>query len=369
MRRAVFATVLVLVSAISASFTVLLSVKYFPVLGPTIGVQPSVFAPTNTGELPTLAPVVKKVIPAVVGIKTTTRVEEGDGEIREVFGAGSGFIIDSHGFVVTAQHVIAKTQLIEIIFNDEELAPAKVVGSDDTFDIALLKIVSDKTDFPAVPFGDSDEVEIGNFVFAIGNPFGDFLNSVTAGIISAKRWAITVPTLEGEQARVQISYFQTDASINPGNSGGPLFNFRGEVVGLNTVIFSMSRGSVGIGFAIPSNLVKFAASEFRDHRCFRRGWTGARGPVITSRNVSSLRAPIDHGLFINNVFPNSTAEKSGLRVGDVILSWNGKEIRTTADAEMALLLSPVGSIVKMKVFRDGRIMEFSVEIKQAGRCN
>ena len=365
MRRAMLAVLFFLFSTGS----VLLSVKYIPFFAPTVSEQSSALKPIDREQLPTLAPIIKKVLPAVVGIKTT-KFEENvlHGGIEEKPGAGSGFIIDPRGLVVTAHHVIADVQLIEVIFNDEKRALAEIVGSDDTLDVALLKIVSDRKDFSVVSFGDSDIVEVGDFVFAIGNQFGTFSNSVNAGIISAKRWGLEMPMSDRRFMEVQMPYLQTDAPINSGNSGGPLFNLHGQVIGLNIAIFSFSRGNAGLGFATSSNLVKHVARELETYHRFRRAWPGFAGTtVITEENAVSLGVHVTYGLLVKGLFPGGPAEKSGFKPDDIILSWNGKEIRTREDIEMAIFLSPVGETAAIKVLRNGKTIELPLLIKEAGK--
>ena len=228
---------------------------------------------------------------------------------------GSGFVIDPTGYIVTNNHVIEQANQIKVKFQDETELEAKLVGTDKLTDIALLK-VEPKGSLPYLKFANSDKARVGHSVFAIGNPFG-LGGTVTSGIISAFNRDINAGPYD--------SFIQTDASINRGNSGGPLFNLDGEVLGINTAIFSPTGGSVGIGFSIPANLAKPIIEQLRKFGKTQRGWLGVRIQELTPEIAKSLGLKNEEGVLISMVNPGEPAEKGGLKSGDVILEFNGKK--------------------------------------------
>ena len=229
---------------------------------------------------------------------------------------GSGFIIDDNGLIVTNNHVIAGASSITVVLHDGKTLQAKLVGSDAKTDLALLKVKTD-IKLEAVSWGESDEVKVGNWAMAIGNPFG-LVNTVTVGIVSARARDINAGPFD--------DFIQTDASINRGNSGGPLFNLKGQVIGVNTAIYSPSGGSVGIGFAIPSALAENIVEQLEEYGRTIRGWLGVRIQTVTEDLASSLGLDRPYGALVASVIPNSPAEKAGIKPGDVILEFNDSEV-------------------------------------------
>lgn len=225
---------------------------------------------------------------------------------------GSGFIIDAeNGYLVTNNHVIRDADEVRVTLYNDETIDAEIIGVDEKTDIAVLKVDPKAADLKTVSFGRSDVLRVGDWVLAIGNPFG-LGGTVTAGIISARQRDI--------QSGPYDDYLQTDASINRGNSGGPMFNLKGEVIGINTAIFSPTGGSVGIGFAIPSDLAKPVIDQIIKYGRTRRGWLGVRIQTVTEEIADSLDLPNDHGALVASITPGGPAEEAGLQHGDVI--WN-----------------------------------------------
>ena len=265
---------------------------------------------------------------------------------------GSGFIVDPDGYVVTNSHVIEQADAIIVLLDNGRELEATVVGIDPKTDIALLKVEADEP-LPYVNFGDSSVVRVGDWVLAIGNPFG-FGNSVTAGIISARQRDI--------QSGPYDDYLQTDAPINRGNSGGPLFNMDGEVVGVNTAIYSPSGGSVGIGFAVPSTLVTRVIGQLRDFGRTKRGWLGVRIQSLTPEIAEGLGLPDSQGALVASVTPDGPAEKAGLESGDVITTFNGNPIDEMRELPRVVADTDVGQTVEVVILRNGQEMTFDVEL-------
>jgi len=275
-----------------------------------------------------------------------------DNQTRPVHALGSGFIIDSAGFIVTNNHVVDGADSVRVRLDDNHEYDATVVGTDPLTDLALLKIDAGRT-LPAVSFGDSDKAEVGNWVMAVGNPFG-LGGTVTAGIISARGRNI--------QAGPYDDFLQVDASINKGNSGGPLFNMDGQVIGVNTAIYSPNGGSVGIGFAIPSNLVEPVVAQIRDSGRVARGWLGVQIQKVTEDIADAMGLDKGTGALVNAVIPDSPAAKSGLKQGDVIRSVNGKAVDGPRDLARMIAQEPAGSDVELQLWRDGGSREVKVGI-------
>jgi serine protease Do len=274
------------------------------------------------------------------------------GQGFEVKGAGSGFIISEDGYIVTNHHVIDDADKIEVVMNDGNRYDARVRGIDSKTDIALLKIESDEP-LPYVSFGDSDGADVGDWVVAVGNQFG-LGGSATAGIISARGRDI--------QAGPFDDFLQIDAPINRGNSGGPLFDTTGNVIGINTAIFSPSGGNVGIGFAIPSNMAKGIVAELKNNGTVARGWLGVEIQPVTEEIAASLGLEEAQGALVANVVKDSPASRSGFRVGDVILNMDGEPIDEFKDLPRLVASTSAGSKAKFKVFRDGREQQLKVVI-------
>jgi serine protease Do len=268
---------------------------------------------------------------------------------------GSGFIIDADkGYVITNNHVVDDADEVRVTLHDDTTLPATVVGRDEKVDIAVLQIKPEKNmKLSAVKFGDSGKSRIGDWVLAIGNPFG-LGGTVTAGIVSAESRDI--------QAGPYDDFIQTDASINRGNPGGPMFNVAGEVIGINTAIFSPTGGSVGIGFAVPSNLAKPVIDQIIKFGHTRRGWIGVRIQAVTPDIAESLTLPASKGALIASVTATGPAQKAGLQPGDVILNFDGKEINAMRSLPLAVAESEIGKNVKIGYWREGKKAETSVVI-------
>jgi serine protease Do len=266
---------------------------------------------------------------------------------------GSGFIIDPSGLIVTNNHVIANAEQIMVTLSDDTTLQAQVVGRDAVTDLALLKIDA-KTPLPAANWGDSSKARVGDWVLAIGNPFG-LGGSVTAGIISA--------TARDIHSGPYDDYLQTDASINRGNSGGPMFNLAGEVIGINTAIYSPSGGSIGIGFAIPAALAQGIIEQLKATGKVERGWIGARIQPVTDEIAESVGLDKGRGAMIAAIDPGSPAAQAKLQPGDVILSYDGKPIDRSRQLPRLVADTPPDKIVKLTIWRDGK--ESEVELKAA----
>ncbi len=258
--------------------------------------------------------------------------------------AGSGFVIDSSGLVVTNNHVIGDANEITVIFNSGLRLKAEVVGKDAKVDLAVLRVKHDKP-LPAVKFGDSDKMRIGDPVMAIGNPFG-LGGSVSSGIVSARNRDI--------QQGPYDTYLQTDAAINKGNSGGPLFNMAGEVIGINTAILSPTGGSVGIGFAVPSSLATSIVDQLKEFGETRRGWLGVRIQSVDDATAEALGLGTARGALVAGVDEKGPGKPAGLDVGDVITKFDGKEVKDSRDLPRIVAATPVGKDVPVTIMRKGK---------------
>jgi serine protease Do len=329
----------------------------------SISVSFQVFAKNAPASFADLA---EKLMPSVVNISTTTTVvtntnpfpgfqfppgspfedmfkEFGTPEKRKSYALGSGFIIKEKGIVVTNNHVIQDAEDILVRVDGDKEYKAKVIGSDPLSDIAVLQIVSEEKFIP-VKFGDSAKARIGDWVIAIGNPFG-LGGTVTAGIISARNRSIGLSRYE--------DYIQTDASINSGNSGGPLFDMNGDVIGINTAILGKG-GSIGIGFSIPSNSAKKIVDQLIEFGETKRGWLGVRIQVVTQEiaDVEKLGEP--RGALVASVAENSPSAKGGIKAGDIILEFNESKIKEMKELPKIVAQTEVGSTVNVKVWRNKR---------------
>jgi serine protease Do len=309
------------------------------------------------------ADLVEDLLPAVVNIQTQQTIEGGQAEQFEEFfkefferrgqggeppptprrgsSLGSGFIIDPTGYIVTNHHVIADADEVEVVLSDGTSLDATIVGSDKDTDLALLKVEADKP-LPSTTWGDSDATRIGDWVVAIGNPFG-LGGTVTAGIVSARSRDINAGRYD--------NFIQTDAAINKGNSGGPMFNLDGQVIGVNTAIFSPSGGSVGIGFATPSSMAKNIIAQLRENGEVRRGWLGVRIQNVTDELAEGLRLDKPRGALVAAVTEGGPAQEAGIEQGDVILEFDGREVPEMRRLPAMVAETAVGSTVDVTVWR------------------
>ncbi|WP_235499548.1 Do family serine endopeptidase [Frateuria sp. Soil773] len=329
-------------------------------LPPAVGAQP----------LPSLAPMLEKVTPAVVNISTKTRVRVrdpyfDDPMFRQFFGLpgtprerveqslGSGVIVDAaKGYVLTNNHVVGGADDISVTLQDGRTLKGKLIGTDPDTDVAVVQIPA--TGLKALPLADSSTLRVGDFVVAVGDPFG-LGQTVTSGIVSA----LGRSGLGGSGYQ---NFIQTDASINPGNSGGALVNLRGELVGINTMIFSPSGGNVGIGFAIPTRITSEVMQQLIAHGKVRRGSLGVQAQDITPRIARILGVKADSGVVVTQVATGSAAEAAGLQPGDVIGAIDGKRLRSADDLRNAEGLLPLGSTLKLDVLRDGKTRSVSATL-------
>jgi serine protease Do len=323
--------------------------------------------------LPDFAALAKRVSPSVVNV-STTQVRKaaqdlpfGDndemGRLFERFfgaprgperrrGQGSGFIIGTDGTILTNFHVVDGAQKIVVTLDDGKNYDAKVLGADQKTDIAVIKITAGRR-LPAVGFGDSDALQVGEWVMAIGNPFG-LDHTVTSGIVSAKGRQIGAGPYE--------NFIQTDASINPGNSGGPLINLRGEVVGINTAIFSQSGGNIGIGFAIPANSVKELLPQLRDKGKVVRGYLGTKVQKLTPEIAESLGMKQTRGALVAEVLKGGPAELAGVKAGDVIIELDRKEVKDSSDLPAQVARVAPGTRLELKVWRNGKEVALPITV-------
>jgi serine protease Do len=276
----------------------------------------------------------------------------GGGHKHKATALGSGFVIDPSGYIVTNNHVIEGADEITVILQDDTNLTATVVGRDKKTDLALLK-VNNKKPLPAVMWGDSDKARVGDWIIAIGDPYG-LGGTVTAGILSARARDINSGPYD--------EYLQTDAPINRGNSGGPMFNMDGEVIGINTAIFSPSGGSIGIGFAIPASLAKNVIDQLREHGHIRRGWLGVRIQAVTQDIADSLGLDKPRGALVSSTTPGGPAANADLQPGDVILTFDGKEVPEMRRLPLMVAETEVDKTVDVTVFRKGQKVDLKVKV-------
>lgn len=312
--------------------------------------------------------IVRAVSPAVVNISTTKVIRRdaipfSDDPFFDLFkgfrdfglpkkwkeqSLGSGVIVSSDGYIITNNHVVEQSEDIRVILYDKRSFKGKIVGSDPKTDIAVVKISADK--LPVVPLGDSDRLQVGEFVLAIGNPFG-LSHTVTMGIISAVgRANVGIADYE--------DFIQTDAAINPGNSGGPLVNIKGELIGINTAIFSRSGGYQGIGFAVPSNMARSVMDQIMKQGKIVRGWLGVTIQDMTPELSQKFGLKNSKGALVSDVTKGSPAEKAGIMRGDIILEFNGKSIESVGSLRNIVAQSRIDSQVAIKILRNGK--EFKI---------
>ena len=353
-----------LIKKLSCAFVIKTFVIFF-----AVNVSHAKSAPDSFADL------AEKLSPSVVNISTTTVIEDKSrqmpsfppgspfedffkqfdnpgGKKRKAQSLGSGFIVDKTGYIITNNHVIDNAEKIMVILYDDTSFEAKVVGKDPKTDVALLKIDPKKIKLKAVKFGNSNDLRVGDWVMAIGNPFG-FGGTVTAGIVSARG-----RNLSGSYD----DYIQTDASINRGNSGGPLFDMKGNVVGINTAIFSQSGGSVGIGFAVSSNLAKQVTDQLKQYGRTKRGWLGVLIQEISQEIADSLGMKSARGALVSSATEGGPAEKAGVKTGDVILKFNNIEIGSMKELPKVVAGTPVGKSVPLVILRNGKEIVLNVTL-------
>ncbi|HHL9185805.1 TPA: serine endoprotease DegQ [Klebsiella pneumoniae] len=325
------------------------------------------------GALPSLAPMLEKVLPAVVSVQvegTASPTLNMPEELKKYFGdnapqeqaqpfegLGSGVIIDAaKGYVLTNNHVINQAQKISVQLNDGREFDAKLVGSDEQSDIALLQLI--KPDhLTQIAIADSDKLRVGDFAVAVGNPFG-LGQTATSGIISALgRSGLNLEGLE--------NFIQTDASINRGNSGGALLNLNGELIGINTAILAPGGGSIGIGFAIPSNMAKTLADQLIQFGEIKRGLLGIKGMEMSADIAKAMNLNVQRGTFVSEVLPNSGSAKAGIKSGDVIVSLNGKPLNSFAELRSRIATTEPGTKVKLGLLRDGKPVDVEVTLDKS----
>ncbi len=335
-------------------------------------------ATAKVSGLPSFANLAQALTPSVVNVSTTRIIRpklppghpyggQGFGPFWRFFGQpqqqgpqkvqslGSGYVIDTQGHIVTNNHVVAHADKIFVTFvGDDHQYQAKIVGTDKLTDIAVIKVEHPPKDLKPVSFGDSSKMRVGDWVVAIGNPFG--LNStVTAGIISAKGRHLGSSSYE--------DFLQTDASINPGNSGGPLVDLEGQVIGMNSAIYSRSGGNIGIGFAIPSNIIQKIVPQLEQHGKVTRGWLGVYIQKVTHDMAGALGLKAPEGALIAQVVDGGPASKAGIKSGDVILAWNGEAVKASDDLPFLVARTAPGTKAKVTLLRDGKKKTLTVKVE------
>ena len=332
-----------------------------PATPPAI-VMPRAMAPSSFADL------AERVSPAVVRIAVTGTTDvqsDADGknlppfmrrfaepQHRAMRGEGSGFIVDPSGIIVTNNHVVGSAQTVTVTLTDGREMPARVLGKDARTDLAVIKIDADGP-LPTVAFSDDSSARVGDWVMAMGNPFG-LGGSVTAGIISARGRQIGAGPYD--------DFIQTDAPINPGNSGGPLFDLHGQVVGVNTAIYSPTGGSIGIGFAIPSSIAAHVVSQLREHGAVERGFLGVTLQTLSPAMAQALGRPDRKGALVAAVEPNSPAQQAGLREGDLLLSFGGAPMENAAAVARAAADTKPGESSTVELWRDGNARTVNLQV-------
>ncbi|KMV70317.1 serine endoprotease [bacteria symbiont BFo2 of Frankliniella occidentalis] len=354
----------------------------------------------DSQQMPSLAPMLQKIMPSVVSISvegSTTVKNQANQQFQQFFGdmtpfcqqgspfmnsplcqtpnqgqgqggqqekfraLGSGVVINAEkGYVVTNNHVVDNASKITVQLSDGRRFEAKVIGKDPRSDIALIQL-KDATNLTAIKMADSDNLQVGDYTVAIGNPYG-LGETVTSGIVSALgRSGLNVDNYE--------NFIQTDAAINRGNSGGALVNLNGELIGINTAILAPDGGNIGIGFAIPSNMVKNLTAQMIEYGQVKRGELGIMGTELNSELAKAIHVNAQRGAFISQVLPNSSAEKAGMKPGDVIVSMNGKPLNSFAALRAEVGSLPVGTKLALGVIRDGKPVNVTLELQQSRQDN
>ena len=304
-------------------------------------------------QFPSFADLTEKLTPGVVNISGFSNAQsEDDAAPSEAL--GSGFIIDSAGHIITNNHVIDKADSISVTLHDNTKLEADVIGTDPKTDLALIKINANRPLSP-VTLGDSDKIRVGDWILAIGNPFG-LGSSVTAGIISAKSRDI--------ESGPYDSFIQTDAAINQGNSGGPMFNMSGEVIGISSAIFSTTGANQGIGFAIPVNLANWVISQLKQHGTVKRGWIGIKIQPNTPEISANLGINANQGVVVSGTSETSPAREAGLQAGDIILNFNNLPIDNTKNLSRLIAETPIGTKAPMEIWRNQQKMTLTIPIEE-----
>lgn len=355
-----------LLSALALSIGLSLSASY-----PLAAAIPSQVP--GQAALPSLAPMLEKVLPAVVSVQvegTAVQSQRIPDELKKYFGddapdqqaqpfegLGSGVVIDAaKGYVLTNNHVISHADKISVQMNDGREFDAKLIGGDDQSDIALLQL-QNPTGLTQIAIADSDKLRVGDFAVAVGNPFG-LGQTATSGIVSALgRSGLNLEGLE--------NFIQTDASINRGNSGGALLNLNGELIGINTAILAPGGGSVGIGFAIPSNMARTLAQQLIEFGEVKRGLLGIKGMEMSADIAKAFNLNVQRGAFVSEVLPNSGSAKAGVKSGDVIVSLNDKPLSSFAELRSRIATTEPGAVVKLGLLRDGKPMDVQVTLDKS----
>ncbi len=341
------------------------------VIGIFLSLALVMMAPTRA-SLPDFTELVEKAAPAVVNITATrkmvSRAEPNQEEMPELFrrffrdyqgrnnprpSTGSGFLISSDGYLLTNHHVVEGAEEIIVALSDRREREATLVGADPLSDLALLKI--DERDLPAVSIGSSESLDVGEWVMAIGSPFG-FELSVTAGIVSAK--GRSLPDERGNY----VPFIQTDVAINPGNSGGPLFNLEGKVIGINSQIFTRSGGFMGLSFSIPIDVAMEVVEQLKDKGSVSRGWLGVQIQRVDRDLAESFGLDRSAGALVTRVFADSPADKAGLEEGDIIVEFGGRAIDLSSDLPQVVGRIKAGSETSMDVVRNGELLEIAVKV-------
>ncbi len=344
-------------------------------VGYILGIALLAMAPQAEAQngFPSFANLAEKLLPTVVNISTIQKTEkidvalpddadgedaaaqidaDTDGVLRQAL--GSGFIIDEQGYIITNYHVIENASSINVVLFDNTEVEADIIGGDEKTDLALIKI-DPPFELDKAVFGNSDELRIGDWVLSIGNPFG-LGGSVSAGIVSAKSRDIAAGPYD--------NFIQTDASINQGSSGGPMFNMKGEVIGINTALFSTTGNSMGVGFAIPINTAGWIISQLEETGKVKRGWIGVKIQANNHETAEAMDLKDKQGVIVSAVTEDSPAAEAGITVGDVILSLGKKEISSSKDFSRMVAESPIGKEISLLVWRDGEITTINVPVKE-----
>ncbi|WP_105666584.1 serine endoprotease DegQ [Cronobacter dublinensis] len=342
-----------------------------PVTAPVFAALPSQVP--GQPAVPSLAPMLEKVLPAVVSVQvqgTAVQEQRVPEELKKYFGEsmpeqqaqpfeglGSGVIIDAaKGYVLTNNHVINHAEKISVQLNDGREFEAKLIGGDDQSDIALIQL-QNASNLTQIQVADSDKLRVGDFVVAVGNPFG-LGQTATSGIVSAL--GRSGLNLEGFE-----NFIQTDASINRGNSGGALLNLNGELIGINTAILAPGGGSVGIGFAIPANMAQTLAKQLMQSGEVKRGLLGIKGTEMSADIAKAFNLNTQRGAFVSEVLPSSGSAKAGIKAGDVIVSLNGRPLNSFAELRSRIATTEPGTKVKLGLLRDGKAQEVEVTLDKS----